>query len=82
MAVERRGQGVAVLALLVSLVALAISILAYQKATGGRGMEEQVRALQAAVEVARKETADALARIERAVRPPEGARGGPGETKR
>lgn len=68
----RSGRGLAVLALVISLIALGISILAYQEVGGTRALKPQVEALQSALETARKETADALARIERAVRPAEG----------
>ncbi|HWU41711.1 MAG TPA: hypothetical protein VN203_28980 [Candidatus Acidoferrum sp.] len=67
---NRRGGGVAFLALLISLIALGISILAYREAGGSLALKEQVQALQGAVQTARKETADALARVEQAVRPP------------
>jgi hypothetical protein len=59
----------AFLALLISLIALGISIMAYREAGGSLALKEQVQALQTAVETARKETADALARLEQAVRP-------------
>jgi hypothetical protein len=72
MAGDRGGRGLAVLALLISLIALGISIQAYREAGGNLALKEQVQVLQSAVEAARKETADALARVERAVRPTEG----------
>jgi hypothetical protein len=81
MARERTGRGIAVLALLISLIALGISILAYQEAGGERGVQEQVRVLRDTVESVRKETADALARIERAVRPTEKSQELPVRTK-
>lgn len=79
---DRGGRGVAVLALVISLIALGISILAYQEAGGSPALREQVQALQSALEAARKETADTLARIERAVRPAEGPGNVPAEPKR
>ena len=78
----RSGRGLAVLALVISLIALGISILAYQEVGGTRGLKTQVEALQSALETARKETADALARIERAVRPAERLGDVPAERKR
>jgi len=69
MAEKRRGGGLAFLALLISLIALGISILAYREAGGNLALKEEVQALQATVQTARKETADALARMEQAVRP-------------
>jgi hypothetical protein len=58
------------LALVISLLALVIAVLAYREAGGSRALQENVRSLQGALEVARKETADALARVERALRSP------------
>jgi hypothetical protein len=59
---------VAKAALLISLIALVIAILAYQEAGGARALQENLRSVQSALELARKETADALTRLERAVR--------------
>jgi hypothetical protein len=56
------------LALLVSLIALVIAVLAYKEAGGTRALQDSVRSLQGALDVARKETADALARFEQALR--------------
>jgi len=64
------------LALVISLIALAIAILAYQEAGGNRALQENIRSLQNALDVARKETADALARMERTLRAPESREGG------
>jgi hypothetical protein len=58
-------------ALVIALIALLVAVLAYRETGGTRALEESVRALQGALDVARKETADALARLERAVRSPE-----------
>jgi hypothetical protein len=74
MAGERGGRGLAALALLVSLIALGVSILAYQETRGEQALREQVRTLQGALETVRRETADALGRIERAIRPGEPSR--------
>lgn len=63
------------LALVISLIALVIALLAYREVGGTRALQESVRSLQGALDAARKETADALGRLERAVRsaPPETA---------
>ncbi len=68
------------LALLISLVALVVALLAYREVGGTRALQESVRSLQGALDAARRETADALARMERAVRrePPDGPPGGRG----
>ena len=50
------------LALFVSLIALGIAVLAYQKAGGAKDLAGQL-------EVLRQETADSLARLEKALRP-------------
>jgi hypothetical protein len=64
-------------ALLISLVALVVAVLAYKEAGGNRALQDNIRTLQGALEVARKETADALARMERALRTPEAPAGAP-----
>lgn len=79
---ERSGKGLAILALLISLIALGTSILAYREAGGGRALREQVQTLQSALETVRKETADTLTRIERAVRPAEKSETVPAQPKR
>ncbi len=58
----RRGRGLAIFALLVSIVALVIAVMAYQR-TGAR-----VKVLEEAWQKARQETADALGRVEDLVR--------------
>ena len=65
----RSGRGLAVLALIISIIALVMSFLAYQEVGGSRALVRQVERLQDVVEAARRETADALQRIERSVRP-------------
>jgi hypothetical protein len=65
----RSGRGLAVLALVISIIALGLSLLAYQEIGGNRALLRQVERLQDVVEAARRETADALQRIERSVRP-------------
>jgi hypothetical protein len=57
------------LALALSLIALAISVLAYREAIGTRTSGASLESLEKAMETVRQETADALARIERALRP-------------
>ena len=52
------------LALLVSLIALAVAILAYQEAGGTKDLARKLEAV-------RQETADGLARMEKALRPSE-----------
>jgi hypothetical protein len=79
---ERGGGGVASLALLISLIALVISILAYREAGGSLALKEQVQTLQSTLKTARKETADALERIERAVRPAERSGSAPAGPRR
>jgi len=79
---EHSGRWIAILALLISLIALGTSILAYREAGGGWALREQVQTLQGALETVRKETADTLARIERAVRPPEKSETVPAQSKR
>jgi hypothetical protein len=67
-------------ALVISLLALVIAVLAYQEAGGNRALQENMRSLQSALDSAKKETADALARMERALRSPESREGTPGKT--
>jgi cell division protein FtsL len=73
MAGDRGGKSLAVAALVISLIALEISILIYREVGSTQALEEQVQALQSVVETARKETTEALRRIERAVRAGESA---------
>lgn len=82
MAGERRGRGLAALALVISLIALGISILAYREVGGSVAWKEHLQALQSTLEAAQKETADALARIERAVRGAERSGNLPADSKR
>jgi hypothetical protein len=53
------------LAFLISLVALGIAILAYQEAGGSKDLSKKVESLR---EDLRRETADGLAKMERALR--------------
>jgi hypothetical protein len=82
MAGERGGRGLAVLAILISLIALGVSILAYREVGGERALKDQVGSLQSTLEAVRKESADALARIEQAVRPAENSREVPAGKRR
>ncbi len=67
------------LALVVSLIALVIAILAYKEAGGTRALEDSVRTLQGALDTARRESADALARVERALRSSDSREGAAGK---
>ena len=58
------------LALLISLVALGISILAYQEAGGAKDLSKTVESL-------RRETADSLSKLEKALRSAEPAKSKP-----
>ena len=60
------------LALLIALIALVLAFLAYQRAGGTQDVQLQIQSLQRAVEVAREETANALGRLEKVLRPSEG----------
>jgi hypothetical protein len=65
------------LALLVALLALGVAVLAYRQAGGGAAaLQAKVDVLQKAVDSARSETADALKKMEDALRP------GPGRPPR
>lgn len=63
-----RGRGLAFLALLISIAALAIAIMAYQRTGADLKLRERVESLQQALDNARQETADALGRLEKLVR--------------
>ena len=69
----RSGRGLAVLALIISLIALVASLMAYHEVGGTNALRSQVERLQSGVDTARKETADALQRIEQSIRPAERA---------
>ena len=62
------------LALLISLVALGISILAYQEAGGTKDLSKKVESIQ---EDLRRETADGLSKLEKALRSAEPAKSKP-----
>jgi len=62
------------LAFLISLVALGISILAYQEAGGTKDLTKRVESLR---EDLRRETADSLSKLEKALRSVEPAKSKP-----
>lgn len=62
------GRGLAFLALLISIAALVIAIMAYQRTGADPKLRERVESLQQALESARQETANALAQLEKLVR--------------
>jgi hypothetical protein len=62
------------LAFLISLVALGISILAYQEAGGTKDLTKKVESLR---EDLRRETADSLSKLEKALRSVEPAKSKP-----
>ncbi|MBI3091021.1 MAG: hypothetical protein HYY96_10165 [Candidatus Tectomicrobia bacterium] len=65
-----KGRGIAWLALLIALVALVLSIIAYQRTGGLRPLQQQVERLRTEVpERARKEAAEALGRLQEKLRP-------------
>lgn len=76
MAREESGRGMAWLALLVALLALGVAVLAYRQAGGAADLQAKVDVLQKAVDSARSETANALKKMEDALRP------GPGRPPR
>jgi cell division protein ZapA (FtsZ GTPase activity inhibitor) len=62
------GRGLALLALLVSIAALVIAVMAYQRTGADLKLRERVESLQQALDNARRETANALSRLEELVR--------------
>jgi hypothetical protein len=62
------------LAFLISLVALGIAILAYQEAGGTKDLTKKVESLR---EDLRRETADSLSKLEKAIRAAEPAKSKP-----
>ena len=72
MAREGSGRGLAWLALLTALLALGLAFLAYRQAGGAAALQARMDVLQKAVESARSETADALKKVEDALRPSQG----------
>ena len=63
-----KGRGLAFLALLISIAALIIAILAYQRTGTDLKLRDRVESLQQALDNARQETANALDRLEELVR--------------
>ncbi|MFQ5846258.1 MAG: hypothetical protein ACE5IQ_01140 [Candidatus Methylomirabilales bacterium] len=59
-----------IVALIIAIVALVIAILAYMQAGGIQDLRGQVKSVGSATEALRLKTADALDRLERAVRGP------------
>lgn len=57
-----------VLALIISIIALVIAVLAYQKAGGIRDLQEQAEALRFVADNLREKTADALDKLEKSLR--------------
>ena len=62
------------LAFVISLVALGIAVLAYQEAGGAKDLTKRVESLR---EDLRRETADSLAKLEKALRSAEPAKSKP-----
>jgi hypothetical protein len=62
------GRGLAFLALLISIAALVLAIMAYQRTGADLKMQERVESLQRGLEDARRETANALGQLEKLVR--------------
>ncbi len=68
MAEKKRGRGIAFLALLISIAALVIAVIAYQRTGAELKLRDRVESLQQALENARKETADTLDQLEEMIR--------------
>jgi len=62
------GRGLAVLALLVSIAAIVIALMAYERTGADVTLRQQVESLQQALDGARQETANALDRLEKRLR--------------
>lgn len=62
------GRGLAFLALLISITALVLATMAYQRTGADLKLRERVESLQHALEDARRETANALDQLEKLVR--------------
>ena len=61
----------AVLALLVSIAAIVIALMAYERTGADLKLRQQVDSLQQALDGARQETANALDRLEKRLRGPQ-----------
>ncbi|MFQ5847577.1 MAG: hypothetical protein ACE5IQ_07895 [Candidatus Methylomirabilales bacterium] len=64
----KAGRGLAWLALLISIAALVIAVMAYQRTGTDLTLRKRVEALQQALDSARQDTANALDRLEDLVR--------------
>ncbi|MGH7426484.1 MAG: hypothetical protein ACREJ8_10995 [Candidatus Methylomirabilales bacterium] len=62
------GRGLAFLALLISIAALVLATMAYQRTGAELKLQERVESLQQGLEDARQETANALGQLEKLVR--------------
>jgi len=62
------GRGLAFLALLISIAALVLATMAYQRTGAELKLQERVESLQQGLEDARRETANALGQLEKLVR--------------
>ena len=62
------GRGLAFLALLISIAAIVLATMAYQRTGADLKLRERVESLQQALEDARQETANALGQLEKLVR--------------
>ncbi|MGH7380907.1 MAG: hypothetical protein ACREKR_01565 [Candidatus Methylomirabilales bacterium] len=62
------GRGLAFLALLISITALVLATMAYQRTGAELKLQERVESLQQGLEDARQETANALGQLEKLVR--------------
>ncbi|HZX60944.1 MAG TPA: hypothetical protein VFF51_04280 [Candidatus Methylomirabilis sp.] len=65
---QKGGRGLAVLALLVSIAAIVIALMAYERTGADVKLRQQVESLQQALDGARQETANALDRLEKRLR--------------
>ena len=63
-----RGRGIAFLALLISIAALVIAVMAFKRTGGDLNLRKRVESLQQALESARQDTANAIERLEELVR--------------
>lgn len=68
---QKGGRGLAVLALLVSIAAVVIALMAYERTGADVKLRAQVESLQQALDGARQETANALDRLEKRLRGPQ-----------
>jgi hypothetical protein len=62
------GRGLAFLALLISMAALVLATMAYQRTGADLKLRERVESLQRALDDARQETANALGQLEKLIR--------------